>query len=125
MKTVYNSSTTLSSSQSSNSASIHAASSSLGAVSDCSRCYVCCLFCGAPPFETRQEREALPEELRIEVDDYWAQATDLSRKIMPIPCLWLDCQSGLCKHYEYRPDACRKFLIAEEECLILRKAFEI
>ena len=31
-----------------------------------------------------------------------------------IPCVWYDTASARCKHYDYRPQACRDFLIGSD-----------
>ena len=36
-------------------------------------------------------------------------------------CVWLDRVTGKCKHYEYRPQACRDFELASPSCLEARK----
>jgi Fe-S-cluster containining protein len=39
------------------------------------------------------------------------------------PCLWLDRETGRCRHYEYRPEVCRDFEPGSEECRKFRSRF--
>jgi Fe-S-cluster containining protein len=37
------------------------------------------------------------------------------------PCLWYDAGSGRCRHYEYRPRACRAFEVGGVDCRDARR----
>ena len=37
------------------------------------------------------------------------------------PCIWLDRETGKCRHHELRPDICREFEIGGEDCLRIRR----
>jgi Putative zinc- or iron-chelating domain len=40
-----------------------------------------------------------------------------------LPCLWLDEKTGRCRHYEFRPEACREAVQpGDESCLAFRAA---
>jgi Fe-S-cluster containining protein len=40
-------------------------------------------------------------------------------------CLWLDMETRRCRHYEWRPNCCRDFLLGDGACLSWRKQFGI
>jgi Fe-S-cluster containining protein len=54
----------------------------------------------------------MPEELKREVEDYWEairNASSAFRAARGLPCLWLDLDVRLCRHYTYRPGLCREY----------------
>ena len=63
----------------------------------------------------------LPENLKTEWQEFVAKYKSpghLDKK-----CFWLDPESNLCKHHEYRPQVCRDFEIGCSECRSWRKHF--
>ena len=77
----------------------------------CENCCACCLFCGLPPTVTREEFNSLPQNFRDEIIDKYDET-----KVIDGPCLWLE--SGICRHYEYRPKICIDFEIGSSGCLL-------
>ena len=68
--------------------------------------------------------QAMPESLRAELRDYYRRALDErsipDRSASACPCLWLD-NAGRCRHYEFRPTACREAVVpGDESCLEFR-----
>lgn len=86
----------------------------IGAPNKCLACHACCMFCGLPPTTTREEFNSLPQNLRDEI-----MTTYNATRTTSGPCLWLDQESGTCRHYEHRPKICRDFEIGGGECLLL------
>ena len=39
------------------------------------------------------------------------------------PCIWLDRESGLCKHHQFRPQVCREFQTGGRGCLDWRAVY--
>ena len=39
------------------------------------------------------------------------------------PCIWLDRESRLCRHHEYRPNVCRDFSVGSQGCLDWREHY--
>jgi Fe-S-cluster containining protein len=89
-------------------------------IESCTGCGACCLDMGIPPF--------------YPADPFFATLpTHLARKIRPllatpapkIPCIWLNLETKQCMHYEYRPQICREFVMAGQECRQTREECEI
>ena len=89
----------------------------------CEGCGACCLHMGVPPFDeagveptddTDCEYEALPPNLKTEIDAFWeASAEGIAGK----PCVWLDTETRRCKHYDHRPIVCVDFKPGNPICL--------
>ncbi len=80
----------------------------------CLQCGECCQIMGSPPFTPLSFRDVppdFPEELRRELTEYWqASGTGgTDRGGLELPCLWLDVQTNLCRHHEWKPPICREF----------------
>jgi Fe-S-cluster containining protein len=103
----------------------------------CRRCGECCMEMGSPPFLPRSRiddddydeeieegeeatelcaedldfLEGTPQEL---IDEYMTYIRGVlddtieSRGAQDLPCYWLDEETMLCKHYEFRPRICRQ-----------------
>jgi len=81
----------------------------------CENCGICCLAFALPPFDANELVKA-PDELLQEVDAYAHSA----RYQRSNPCLWLDLDSGKCKHHKVRPVLCRWFEPGWTACNELR-----
>ena len=81
----------------------------------CDNCGICCLAFSLPPFDANELVKA-SDELLQKVDAYARSA----RYRNSHPCLWLDLDSGKCKHYEVRPVLCRWFEPGSLACNKLR-----
>lgn len=99
----------------------------------CDGCGACCMSIGVPPFdengceptdETDVEYQALPEELKREIDAAWKKGT---ASFAGKPCIWFDAETRLCKHYEYRPVVCAEFVPGPENwvCMEDRARFRL
>jgi len=89
----------------------------LPVIASCDGCGACCRVVTSPPFLRRtvdDGAEDVWERLRWERPDLVAEilADEAARRArgdpsFGTPCLWLDLESGRCRHYEERPRACR------------------
>ena len=70
----------------------------------CDNCGICCLAFSLPPFDANELVKA-SDELLQQVDAYAHSARYRDSN----PCLWLNLDSGKCKHHEVRPVLCRWF----------------
>jgi Fe-S-cluster containining protein len=83
---------------------------------------------GTPPFiviekekggadTARSERQwrRLPPHLQAKV-----LRARKDRRFEDGPCIWLDLETKLCRHYDHRPKVCRTFEVGGESCLRLR-----
>jgi Fe-S-cluster containining protein len=99
-------------------------------VSDCDSCGACCRFVTTPPFRRvfdgegedawerlRRERP----ELQQEILEYERALRSSGAPFYGTPCLWYDPDSAQCRHYEYRPAACRAFAVGSPDCLDARR----
>jgi Fe-S-cluster containining protein len=110
----------------------------------CEGCGACCRRVGTPPgfflaeafamphrdgehFADDRDWEywrAIPNEVRQELIDYYrglfaGQIED--REAAEVASLWLDEQTGRCRHYEFRPMVCREALDpGDKACLTCR-----
>jgi Fe-S-cluster containining protein len=75
---------------------------------------------GVPPFDeagceptddTDEEYQALPEDLKREIDAAWELGV---ASFAGKPCIWLDAATKRCKHYEWRPVVCAEFVPGPE-----------
>ncbi len=92
-------------------------SSSLPILESCNNCAACCMRTPIPPFQPGEEAALnVPEELlkpardRIIADQHFEL----------LPCVWLNVETRLCRHYELRPQACRDFHINSDLCRLSR-----
>ena len=91
--------------------------SDLPVIDSCDDCGACCIRTPVPPFEPGEEiTRDVPKDLLIPIRERIAadQHFDL------IPCVWY-CEEGkLCRHYDYRPAACRRFEPGSDACRMSR-----
>ena len=66
----------------------------------------------------------LPENLKRELEEFVRSYTPPLEGELDPPCFWLDEETRLCKHHEYRPRVCRDFEIGSSQCLEWRKVYE-
>ncbi len=95
-------------------------------IESCAGCGACCRQTTLPPFvinRTRNEaRERnVPRPLLDELLTLWSARLDLPES----PCLWFDEESGLCRHYDLRPQACRDFERSSPSCHAVRTKFDL
>ena len=67
---------------------------------------------------------SLTAEVRAELDAYLERC----KREPPrgeTPCIWLDEETGRCRHYEHRPSICRDLAVGSEGCLHWRKEYGI
>lgn len=116
-------------------------SQQLEIITTCEGCGACCLEQESPPgyiyallapdqFEADDPDllrvQALPAELRAELEQYIADR----RAGQPHPrdgiCLWYDEATKRCRHYELRPEICREAIQpGDEGCLAWRQHYRI
>jgi uncharacterized protein len=92
--------------------------SSLLPILSCERCGACCREVGLPPF-TGLDGDEPPRWLEWDADYH------IDRQDRRLPCLWYDAATGRCRHYEYRPEACREFEMGSADCLEHRRQWRI
>jgi Fe-S-cluster containining protein len=97
----------------------------LPVIESCDGCGACCRVVTSPPFYRVFDEggEDAWERLRWERPDLLAQllADDRARRAsggpsFGTPCLWYDAGTGRCRHYDYRPRACREFALGGQDC---------
>jgi uncharacterized protein len=101
------------------------ASPSLPVITSCDGCGACCQVVTRPPFyrvfdepgedaweRLNWERPELVAALLA--DERAARAS--GGPFYGTPCLWFDAETGRCRHYEYRPRACRAFEVGSRDC---------
>jgi Fe-S-cluster containining protein len=102
----------------------------LPVIASCEGCGACCHVVTAPPFRRvfGAEGEDTWERLRWERPDLAAAlvADDRARRAdghpgYGTPCTWFDAGSGRCRHYEFRPRACREFALGGVDCRDARR----
>lgn len=67
----------------------------------CKGCGLCCMWVSKPPFgddEKKPDIEIVPNAYNS-------------------PCCWLDLDTRECRHYEHRPELCKKFERGGKDCL--------
>ena len=70
-----------------------------------------------PPFQPGEEAAlGVPEELLLPV----RQRVAADQHFDLLPCVWLNPETRLCRHYELRPQACRDFQISSDLCRLSR-----
>ncbi|HEV3162449.1 MAG TPA: YkgJ family cysteine cluster protein [Isosphaeraceae bacterium] len=107
-----------------------ATTKTLPIIESCDGCGACCLVVTRPPFYRVFDEggEDAWERLRWERPDLLAEllADDQKRRaaggsFYGTPCSWFDAETGRCRHYEYRPRACREFEVSSEDCRDARR----
>ena len=85
---------------------------------------------GYPAFaygsETQPDEEhwtRMPRQLRNSLLAYVEQYESPPEGELDGPCLWLDIETGRCKHHEFRPNVCRDFRIGSAGCLDWRAEY--
>lgn len=63
----------------------------------------------------------LPNELRLELDQFVASYPARPDGQLDGPCFWFDQRTRRCKHHEYRPRVCRDFAVGSTDCLAWRE----
>lgn len=100
--------------------------SSFPILENCEGCGACCRMMVVPPFRRDAtidefQNKQIPQGLLNEILPDWEVRFLLPER----PCSWFDENSGRCRHYELRPEACRDFAINSPSCLACREKFEI
>jgi Fe-S-cluster containining protein len=102
----------------------------LPVIESCDGCGACCLVVTLPPFYRvfDEAGEDAWERLKRDRPDLLAEFLDGHRSRRASghpdygsPCLWYDPASARCRHYEYRPRACREFAVGGQECRDARR----
>ena len=99
----------------------------------CRGCGACCWHMVGPPFSRIgdpdwgrlvRERPDLAAGIQADRRMRWANAAN-GRNLADdeYPCLWLDRETGRCRHYEYRPATCRDFEPGSSDCEFARAQF--
>jgi hypothetical protein len=108
--------------------------SPLPVIESCNGCGACCLVVTQPPFYRifDEHGEDAWERLKSECPDLVAAllADNQTRRaagepLYGTPCVWLDPTSLRCRHYEFRPLACRQFEIGSLDCHDARRRARI
>ena len=83
----------------------------------CDNCAACCLRTPIPPFQPG-------EEVVLNVPDEWLvpvhERIGADQQFDLVPCVWLNTDTLLCRHYDLRPQACRDFQINSDLCRLSR-----
>src|SRR5947209_6211903 len=99
-------------------------------IESCDGCGACCRVVTAPPFRRVFDGpgEEAWERLRWDRPDLLAAllAAEAARKAVGdpsfgSPCLWFDAASRRCRHYDFRPRACREFALGGVDCRDARR----
>ena len=99
-------------------------------IDSCEGCGACCRVVTLPPFRRifNEGGEEAWERLRWDRPDLLIEILAVEKAIKAAglpsfgsPCLWLDPATGLCRHYEHRPRACREFAVGGVDCLGARR----
>ncbi|MHC5539598.1 YkgJ family cysteine cluster protein [Singulisphaera rosea] len=97
----------------------------LSIIESCEGCGACCRVVTQPPFVRRLdgEGEEAWERLRWDHPELLAAILEQERErkqsgapSFGTPCLWFDATLGRCRHYDYRPRACREFALGGVDC---------
>ncbi len=103
---------------------------SLDVIESCDGCGACCEVVTQPPFYSvfHDTGEDAWERLKADRPDLVAAlvADDRARRasggpFFGTPCIWFDAATRRCRHYEYRPLACREFEVGEQDCRDARR----
>ena len=83
----------------------------------CDRCAACCMRTPIPPFQPGEEAVLdVPDEWLVPVRERIIEG----RQFDLVPCVWLNTDTLLCRHYDLRPQACRDFQINSDLCRLSR-----
>jgi Fe-S-cluster containining protein len=102
----------------------------LAVIDNCDRCGACCEVVTSPPFyrifdgEGEEAWDRLGWErpdLRSELLAAELERRESGRPAHGSPCYWFDGDTRRCRHYEYRPRACRVFAVGGEDCRDARR----
>jgi len=97
----------------------------LPVIESCDGCGACCRVVTEPPFYKvfGEEGEEAWDRLKRERPDIFAHLlADYHKRraeggpFYGTPCLWFDAESRRCRHYEFRPLACREFEVGGFDC---------
>ena len=98
---------------------------SLAVIESCDDCGACCQVVTEPPFYRVFDDigEDAWERLKADRPEIMAAllADQRARRAaggpdFGTPCLWFEAATGRCRHYEYRPLACREFEVGGLDC---------
>ena len=102
----------------------------LPVIESCDGCGACCQVVTVPPFyrvfdesgEDAWERLKAdrPDVLAAFLADYQARRA-AGGPYFGTPCIWFDATSSRCRHYQYRPRACREFEVGGDDCRDARR----
>src|SRR4051812_39016069 len=102
----------------------------LPVIDSCDGCGSCCLVATSPPFRRALDGsgEEAWERLRWERPDLLGEilVADRARRARGdlgygAPCHWFDTETRRCRHYDYRPRACRVFEVGGGDCRDMRR----
>lgn len=80
------------------------------------------------PVESSYDAEywkAMPDDLRKELQTTIANYQKPAAGQLDGPCVWLDPETRLCQHHEFRPRVCRDFEIGSKGCRDWRAEYGI
>jgi Fe-S-cluster containining protein len=95
----------------------------------CAGCGACCRhmvwvpFCGEVDPEWQQLKRERPDLAAGIEFDRKMRMTNRDEAREDYPCLWLDRETGRCRHYEYRPITCREFEPGSRDCAEARAKY--
>jgi uncharacterized protein len=102
----------------------------LAVIESCEGCGACCQVVTQPPFysvfgeigEDSWERLKAdrPDLLAALLADYKARRAS-GGPFSGTPCFWFEAETGRCRHYDYRPLACREFEVGDVDCRDARR----
>src|SRR6185312_7954870 len=99
-------------------------------IDSCDGCGACCQVVSRPPFRRvfNEGGEDAWEQLKWDrpdlLDAFLADEQAVRASGAPsygTPCTWFDASKGRCRHYEYRPRACREFEVGAQDCRDARR----
>ena len=109
---------------------IPSATRPLPVIGSCDGCGACCLVVTSPPFyrifdgggEDAWERLGWDRpDLRAEILAAERGRGESGAPSYGTPCLWYDPTTAACRHYEFRPRACRAFALGGGDCRDARR----
>lgn len=89
----------------------------LPVLESCAGCCACCRRTPIPPFEPGED---VAKDVPAEFLSVVRLRIEAGQEFELLPCVWLNAETGLCNHYDYRPDACRRFEIGSDLCRLSR-----
>jgi Fe-S-cluster containining protein len=102
----------------------------LPVIDSCDDCGACCQVVTSPPFQRVFDQSGEDSWERLKADrpdllaellaDYQARRAS-GGPYFGTPCTWLDPDTRRCRHYEYRPIACRQFEVGGTDCRDARR----